>query len=384
MGYVPHGGAFERPHICRTNKYVHLYTCTCNLLYRLLHSIHSIHLNAAKTPPTYRGTTSQPITPGSPQRQETDTKPVGNIETEEFAAGPSQNRPPQLRVHIYKLEHLAGTSVPSASNTQSKSEGTALASGLLPNETTLSAELRGLRERLTSNSRDSGGCNSQSNTVELQGQIGLTTPGSGREVHEGWRLNQQDLPQTAAVGRIDKPETTDTFKKYPNSHEAVNPAPTTSMEAKPGYDRLGLGNDGLRGSGKYDRLVSKDESRQARKVKVYGALSELEGSMESGSGQDEAVNPRDEGGSYFIGGQGRESISSVGRADREGRRDRDTSPEESLKGRLRDLSSQLQQYIQTIADREKSNLQSLELEIHMGEVKVCAIQSKLCVSRQAP
>ena len=46
----------------------------------------------------------------------------------------------------------------------------------------------------------------------------------------------------------------------------------------------------------------------------------------------------------------------------------------SLSSRLAELSSQLQGYIHEIAEKRKCSLQSLELSLHLGELKVSSMQ----------
>lgn len=337
------------------------------------HSIHSTcTLPAANPSPSiHRGDTSavHPTTPATtPAQYQEASKP-----SDDTTQSSSQNRTPRLKVHVYKLEHLADSSVPSASST-SRSEASTGGARRLPNEEDLckkqlsGSELRGLsEEKFSSNSSE---FQSRVSGIELQ-----TDPTPDKPARKSWIIPSQ----TAVVETREQQEGDHSSNNTPqHSVNTSDPVPDFTMECAHGYNRLQVGvSTGVttgvppakrRGSGQYDKLATRDPLEVGVKVQTFGALPEQDGVPEiSGRGLD-----GDKGRAYFIGGRGRESEleTSGGFRDNQSGHENTSPDHHTLKGKLQDLSSVLQQHIQVIAEREKSNLQSMELEIHMGEVKV--------------
>lgn len=305
----------------------------------------------------HRGSTSDhhPTTPAATAAHCQEAKNPSDDGT----GPPSQNRTPRLKVQVYKLEHLAESLVSSASRSSSNETGSG-GTQRLPNEVDLqlsSSEIRGLSdEQLTSNSREQ---QSRVAGVELQ-----TDPLPDKPARESLIIHSQ---ATQPLGGEDS--------SPQHSLKTTDPVTAFTMECAHGYNRLEVGVSGgvvparRRGSGQYDKLATKDPLESEVIVQTFGAIPEQDGVAEtSGRGWD-----GDRGRAYFIGGRGRESElegSGQFRESEIGHENASREDSHTLKRKLQSLSGDLQQHIELIAERVKSNLQSLELEIHMGEVKV--------------
>ena len=322
-------------------------------------------------------------------------------------------------MQVYKLENLADTSFARASNSNSasssNSSGWAAAlptRGLLPSEAKLPNEQRSVKEELSSHEPHH---HSSSLSREEAVKLSSSSLQSGEDPQNRQRSRETVAAASTEVGA--RPERleikardleavvvgSEEFGNGESSSSSHQDKETsTDMDIRPGYDRLVIGRkvrgreditaspkrrgaiERQRGSGKYDKLSEK-KGRARMRAPIYGAMSDLEESVESLSGSDKEVNGgwdwrkgADEGGKYFVGGRGRESeMEGSGSAETKGREGRDegdsAGSQPGLKERLEALSTQLQRHIQAITDREKSNLQSLPLYIHMGEVKVILI-----------
>ena len=372
------------------------------ITFRSFHAFLTSYLSPATTrlhPKQGRGDsiTSRPSgVDTTPKGSEQET--IGNGEpdasTKEVAATPSQNIAPKLRVQVYKLENLADASFTRASNSNSASSGWTAAlptRGLLPSETKLPNEQRSVKEELFTREPHH---HSSSLSREEAVKLSSSSLQSGEDTQYRERSRETVAAASTEVGA--RPER---LELEARDLEAAKET-STDMDIRPGYDRLVIGRkvggredntaspkrrgaiERQRGSGKYDKLSEKKGRSGRMRAPIYGAMSDLEESFESLSGSDKEVNGgwdwrkgADEGAKYFIGGRGRESeMEGSGSAETKGREGRDEGDSvgnrPGLKERLEALSTQLHGHIQAIADREKSNLQSLPLYIHMGEVKV--------------
>ena len=294
-------------------------------------------------------------------------------------------------MRLYKLENLAAGSVQSRLDSGASSGEQALPNGVnLSKIPTQTRETGGVRDtHFSSNSRDSS-----------ENRLSRVATHDSEDTS---RFEKLDLHAGTVRGRADKAVSTNSLKAArPTSKVSAS---SINMDSSPVYDRLGLGL--IAGVGGATANVSgatvnvsgatanvsgatatedDDSDRYDRLDDVERIIAELEReSAESSRREKEAesrdVVSKDEGRSYFIGGRGRREreLESSGSFASQSKRDAiradrgPTSPEQeqmSLKSRLKGLSDDLQGHIQVIADREKSSLQSLGLEIHMGEVKV--------------
>ena len=318
---------------------------------------------------------------------------TGNIDTTELAVDePSHNRASQqLRVHLYKLDTLAGSSVASASirtteaNTSTASVGDSIvgtrneAGSLADSDVRLPPQSDGLRYDRLSSAEVGKGVVSDSN---------LSLPRSkGGEVHDSKNSSKFSLKRSVFAGKAES-SNTDTQQDLKLSSDPVTVV--GGMESR--YDRLGMGLDGMENGGigteqwggeKYDHLSDMSAPQQEVKGQIYETLSEFDPDDDGRDHMEGGVALQDEGRSYYIGGRGRRRESELSQtsvsqgAGREKQTNHITSLDDdvtgdhmTLRGRLRGLSDHLQSHIHTITERDKSSLRSLDLEIHMGEVKV--------------
>ena len=299
-------------------------------------------------------------------------------------------------MHIYKLENLAAESVQSELDSGAGSRDRGLPNGAdLSKKPISTSETGGVRDaHSSSNSRDTA-----ENRVALA-QDGLHV--AAHDTEETSRFEKLNSHSSSASVRAEKTVDKSSSKVDP-SPSSKKSSSSVTMDSSSLYDRLGMGLlTGVRGTtGVVNGAPDSNDDRERYDTldNVEKALAELE-EKEERSRREKGVESRDtvskdEGRSYFIGGRGRRegepessgSLAAQARRDTTrvetdtARTERSTvrgerdaaSPEEdqlSLKGRLKSLSDELQGHIQVIADREKSSLQSLGLEIHMGEVKV--------------
>ena len=292
---------------------------------------------------------------------------VNSVEEARQVAGSQNKKPQQLRVSIYKLDGLADKSVPVGNSsivTATTTGGGGSSYGLrdvLSNRSLYTPE-RGLN-RVGQSSGCVGGVQSSSVSVSdsvewLQRERDTTDRQERNRSRDSHTIIDSGREKTVLQQDKDNVDHLSTVLDPASGSEVSD----TNMERGMQYDRLGMGpkNGGIdtgpsskqRG---YDHLASKKNQWNGSST-----TSEQDAEDESGCGQTR------DGRSYYIGGRGRQNSDlSPPLTTTTG-----TAGSLTLKGRLKDVADQLQTHIHAIAEREKSSLQSLELELHMGEVKV--------------
>lgn len=304
--------------------------------------------------------TTSKLTPSSPSKDSTSrTKPhkpeaagsVGRVTntSEEATGGLSQNKPQQLVVQTFKLDNLAQESVGSASQYTSSSRPPTL---LLLRREEPAKPAKPVLE-------DCG----------LLADVQRTLAASGVKLEEKGEQRGKD---TTTGARPSSGVTRDSDRATCKGSETGSLEPESDrkssdtdlgMELKSGYNRLSRGQLSSKSSGRYDHLSSKEPTEVKGQV---NGVSESVAMEKNGRGHEEEEEVG-KGQSYYIGGRGRKRWSAESPV---------TPLQEvvledgSLKGRLGYLATQLQGHIQSIAERERCSLRSLELEIHRGEVKV--------------
>ena len=188
--------------------------------------------------------------------------------SQEATAKFGQQKPQQLRIQTFKLDNLARDSVGSASQfTRSRGPPVSLLHGREEPAKPAKPVFQG-RGVLSDFQRTFRATTATGVKLEHGEEKGSKERGAGTTDPRGW-------DRTVSESRTGNLE--------PESDGEQGSDTDTDMELRPGYNRLSLGSLTSHGSGRYDRLVSKEPSEV--KGQMSEARSETNRSLANGNGR---------------------------------------------------------------------------------------------------